>query len=65
MTLKDRFTFISNLIKVNGLQWYNDNVLKMHKEIVIKDSDNRGIFTFDGDIYYADDCSIVQVVGFK
>lgn len=65
VTLAQKHDRIRAIIDEHGIDYFNDEYRLMFEKLVIPNKQSRGAFVHDNNIYYADDCSLVQCMGFK
>lgn len=63
VSLEDKYKRVRSIIEMKGIEYYNKECFPLPDSVIVPEK-NRGVFVHDSEAYYADDCSIIQVMGF-
>ena len=63
VSLADKHERVTSIIKKHGIDYYNREHFPLPAGVIVPQK-NRGVFVHDNEAYYADDCSLIQVMGF-
>ena len=64
-TLDDKYRKVKSIVNSHGVKYLMDEYRLIFDKLIIPSSETRGVFTHGSELYYADDCSLVQCVRLK